>query len=485
MTPKLTTIDRRDCRGEVVLQGTSICPGMGIGRVHVVDPALSVTPTELAPHQVRAEQERYTATVEAAGRGLREHVTTVHGDVTPETKAILDVHEAVLNDESFHDRVRQSIATNHKNAEWCLWQEASALISQFAAMRDPYFGARGEDVRDMAYNLLGVLTAGTSKADRRTEKGWGFASRHLHSSDAMLAHRSESAGFASESHALVSHAAILLKGFGIPSVGGLKGLVDNLREGDRLIIDGTDGVVVVRPAPETLEKYRARMRAARHFEKAEPARCRAVDGTEVEIKANIENPDQVSLMHVHGLNGIGLFRTEFLILEDGRIPSEEEQLSVYRSVIKGAEGRPVIVRTFDIGGDKLMGFLSECAGRNPSLGVRGIRRHLVERPDELRTQVRAILRAATDANVGILIPMVTTVEDIIAAKQHVDAVRNELCEAGVAFSLDTRLGAMIEIPAAAALTAEILSEVDFVSVGTNDLLQYFMAADRVCQRGNE
>jgi len=472
------TVDQRGGGHDLVLQGVSICPGIGIARVHVVDPKFSVAPAELVPEQVGAEQERYTAAVETTVRGLREHVATAHGDVTPETKAIMDVHEAVLNDESFHDRVRQSIATNHKNAEWCLWQEANALISQFATMRDSYFRARGEDVRDMAHNLLGALTAGKSMADRRTEKGWGFASRHLHSSDAMLAHRSESAGFASESHALVSHAAILLKGFGIPSVGGLKGLVDTLWEGDRLIVDGTDGVVIVRPAPETLEKYRSRMRAAGPLEKAEPARCSAVDGTEIVIKANIENPEQVPLMHVHGLNGIGLFRTEFLILEDGQIPSEEAQLSAYRSVIKGAEGQPVIVRTFDIGGDKFMGLSSECTGMNPSLGVRGIRRHLVERPDELRTQVRAILRAATGANVGILIPMVTTVEDIIAAKQHVDAVRNELSDAGVAFSLETRLGAMIETPSAAALTAEILAEVDFVSVGTNDLLQYFMAADR-------
>jgi len=470
--------DQRDTRGEVVLQGVSICPGIGFGPAHVVDPALSVVPTKLAPQRVEAEKKRYTAAVNATKHHLREHVATVHGDETPETKAILHIHEAILNDDSFHDQVRKRIAADRKNAEWSLQQEAADLISRFSAMRDPYFEARGEDIRDMAHNLMGVLSGEKSKAGRRADKGRVFASRHLHSSDAMLAQRCGSAGFASESRALVSHAAILLKGFGIPSVAGIKGLTDLVREGENLLVDGTNGVVIVCPRPATLAKYRSRKRTPERFEKIATPTCIASDGERIVLKANIENPDQVRLMHAHGLEGIGLFRTEFLISAEGRIPTEEEQFATYRRVIEQAAGAPVVIRTFDIGGDKLMGLPDTCGGRNPSLGLRGIRRHLAARPDELQTQLRAILRAAGGADVGILIPMVTTVEDIVATKQHLDSVKEEMREAGIAYSSGVAIGSMIETPAAAALTGAILSEVDFASVGTNDLLQYFMAADR-------
>ena len=476
---------KRDEEGrlnEVVLEGMSICPGVGIGRVHVVDPALSVTPTEITPQQVRAEKDRYTAAVKATKRRLREHVATVHGNSTPETKAILDVHEAVLSDESFHDQVRKRIATERKGAEWSLWQEADLLISRFNAMRDPYFAARGEDVRDMAHNLIGVLSGGKSKADRLAEKSRIFASRHLHSSDAMLAQRSRSVGFASESHTLVSHAAILLKGFGIPSVGGIEGLTDRAQEGDRLIVDGTNGVVIVRPSSATLEKYRSQKETAERLETTDVAGCMTADGTKIVLKANIENPDQVGLVLAHGLEGIGLFRTEFLISAEGRVPTEEEQYSAYRRVIEEAAGVSVVIRTFDIGGDKSMGLSDRCTGRNPSLGLRGIRRHLMDRPEELRTQLRAILRAALGANVGILIPMVTTLADVTAVTGHLADVKKELRGAGVAFSREIDFGAMIETPAAAATVHDILGEVDFISVGTNDLLQYFMAADRDNER---
>jgi len=463
---------------ELVHKGRSICPGVAIGRVHIVDPDLAVQPTELVPRQVEAEKERYTAAMRTTKRRLREHIATVHGSSTPETKAILGIHEAMLDDESFHDQVRKRIATERKGAEWSLWQEAAALMAQFAAMRDPYFQARSEDVRDMAHNLLGVLSEGKSTVDRKPKKDRILVSRHLHSSDALFAQRSHSRGFASESRAMVSHAAILLKGFGMPSVGGIEGLVDQAREGDPIIVDGTNGTVILRPSSATIEKFRLQQKAAESPVKTGTIGCVSADGTKIVLKANIENPEQVKLMLMHGLDGIGLFRTEFLVSADGRVPTEQQQYDVYRSVIENARGRFVTIRTFDIGGDKDMGLASRCTGRNPALGLRGIRRHLVESPDELRTQFRAILRAAVGAPVGILIPMVTTVGDITEAKRHWVEVSEELEREGAACSTDVVLGAMIETPAAAAVVGEILSEVSFISLGTNDLLQYFMAADR-------
>jgi len=463
---------------EVVLQGVSICPGTGIGYVHIVDPDPAVKPTELAPHRIEAETERYTAAVKAAKERLREHVATVHGSATPETKAILDIHEAMLDDESFHEKVRKRIAEERQGAEWSLWQGAAALISQFSAMRDPYFQARGEDVRDMAYNLLGVLSEGKSSIDRQAKNSRIMVSRHLHSSDALFAQRSHSHGFASESRATVSHAAILLKGFGMPSAGGIDGLIESAREGDRIIVDGTNGTVILRPSQSTIGEFRRRQEAVEPSDEGEVLGCVSANGTKIMLKANIENPEQAKLMFKYGLDGIGLFRTEFLVSADGRVPTEQEQYEVYRSVIENARGRFVTIRTFDIGGDKRMGLASRCTGRNPALGLRGIRRHLADSPDELRTQLRAILRAAVCGPVGILIPMVTTVGDIIDAKRHWLAVLKELENEGTACSTDAVIGAMIETPAAAAAVGEILSEVSFISLGTNDLLQYFMAADR-------
>jgi phosphoenolpyruvate-protein phosphotransferase (PTS system enzyme I) len=472
------TCDDPEGGDEVVLRGLSICPGIAIGRVHVVDPDLAVQPTDLAPRQIKAETERYTAAVKTTKRRLREHVATVHGSATPETKAILDIHEAMLDDESFHENVRKRIAGEQQGAEWSLWQEAAALISQFSAMRDPYFEARSEDVRDMAHNLLGVLTAGQSIVDREPQHDRILVSRHLHSSDALFAQRNHSRGFASESRAMVSHAAILLKGFGMPSVGGIDGLIEHARQGDRIIVDGTNGTVILQPSSATIEAFRLRKDTSESPDQMSVMGCVSADGTRIALKANIENPDQVRLMLTYGLEGIGLFRTEFLVSADGHVPTEEEQYDVYRSVIENARRRFVTIRTFDIGGDKPMGLASRCTGRNPALGLRGIRRHLVESPDELRTQLRAISRAAVGAPVGILIPMVTTVGDIIEAKHHWIAVGRKLEREGASCSTDVALGAMIETPAAAAAVGEILSEVSFISLGTNDLLQYFMAADR-------
>jgi phosphoenolpyruvate-protein phosphotransferase (PTS system enzyme I) len=478
MTGTDQAVHQEDPAGEVVLRGLSICPGIGVGRVHVIDPELAVHPTDLAPQQVKTEEDRYTAVVKTTRRRLREHVATVHGSSTPETKAILDIHEAMLDDESFHEKVRMRIATERKSAEWSLWQEATALISQFSAMRDPYFAARSEDVRDMAHNLLGVLLEGKSIVDRELRKDRILVSRHLHSSDALFAQRNDSRGFASESRAVVSHAAILLKGFGMPSVGGMDGLADQVREGDRIIVDGTNGTVILRPASTTVDEFRLREKTADVSVPTDAFGCVAADGTRIVLKANIENPEQVKLMLAYGLDGIGLFRTEFLVSAGGHMPSEQEQYDVYRSVIENARGRFVTIRTFDIGGDKPMGMASRCAGRNPALGLRGIRRHLVESPDELRTQIRAVMRAAVGAPVGILIPMITTIDDIVDAKRHWIAAGQDLEREGADYSTGVVFGAMIETPAAAAAVGEILSEVSFISLGTNDLLQYFMAADR-------
>lgn len=477
------TETQRPTDTEVVLRGVSICPGIATGRLHLVDLELPESEDDIDPSEVKAEQKRYTRAVKDTKSRLHDHIAMVHGNPVPDAETILKAHQIMLEDESFHDKVRARIETDGKPAEWCLWQEASALISQFSTMRDPYFSARGEDIRDMAHNVISVLTGGTKASSFDVGGDDVLISRYLHSSDAILAHRTHGCAFASESRALVSHAAILLKGFGIPSVGGVADLTRHAREGDPIVVNGTEGVVVLRPSSERLKKYEPVQGGESPMADRAVARpCLTADGVEVHLHANIENPDQSKLVPAYGLDGIGLFRTEFLIPHEGQVPAEETQYEVYREVMSNVAGGPLVIRTFDVGGDKPMGLSDRCTGRNPSLGVRGIRRHLLDQSEELRTQLRAILRAAAGGSVGILVPMVTTVEDVREAKSHLEEVSDELSREKTDFPSDVSLGAMIETPAAAASVGDILQHVDFISVGTNDLLQYFMAADRDNER---
>jgi phosphotransferase system enzyme I (PtsI) len=454
-----------------------------MGRVRKVDLDIRIPQDDLDSSKVTAEQDRYSRAVETARRDLPKHVATVHGEPLREEKAIIGIHQAMLADESFHDKVRTRIAAKGRRAEFCLHQEATALISAFDGMRDPYFKARGEDVRDMAYNLLAVLSGDTSDVHRPIVTDDVLLSRYLHSSHAIMAHRGGAQGFASASKALASHAAILLKGFSIATVGDVAGLLDAAREGDGIIVDGAHGFVIIRPSSRTVQEYQARQRAAETAPLVgEVMDCITADGTRITLRANIEHPDQVDLMVAHGLDGIGLFRTEFMIPPHGNIPPEDEQLEIYRRVFERAAGRFITFRTFDIGADKKTGLSFEGAGSNPALGVRGIRRHLMSEPAELRSQLRAILRAAAGHHVGILIPMVTTKNEITRTKRVLAEVDGELRERGAKLPENVVLGAMIEIPAAAISAQDILLEVDFISLGTNDLLQYFVAADRDNER---
>jgi phosphoenolpyruvate-protein phosphotransferase (PTS system enzyme I) len=469
--------------GEIKLKGTTIYPGIGIGKVRVLDRERVVSKTKIPADQADAEKQRYDQAVQLVSDHLLEHIQEDHSDSSLSASMILKSHQAILTDEQFHDAVRSRIITELKNAAWALELEARKIITQLEASRSPYLASRVEDVRDLVSSIVDALSSKTqayTKALSQKKDYQVLISGNLYPSWAIEARRFRSAAFATESNALSSHAAILLRGFGIPTVGGVTNLRERVTDGDEIIIDAVNGVVIIRPRPETIRKFTA---IKQQFELPEEATLlpplggNTKDNVSICLMANIDNPDQIQLASRNRLEGVGLFRTEFSVLQSNTFPTEEEQYAIYRHVFTVAGSR-VVIRTFDLGGDKQIAGLNYCTGQNPALGVRGLRRHLLWHPEELRIQLRAILRAAVGFQVDVLLPMVTNVDDIRQTKKILEEVKKGLCYEGTAFSDDSRLGAMIEIPAAAIAISEILAEVDFVNIGTNDLLQYFVAADR-------
>lgn len=468
----------------IQIKGKPIGPGIGIGIALVLESDIQVPQFSIPPHEIEAEKKRYEKAIELFSNELHSQVQAVRGGYIFDAHQLLKIHELLLNDGEYHKKVYERIEKERTNAEWALHEESVHVINSLERTRDALFIARAEDVRDLTDNILFALLKPLElpgRLRRKADQTQILFSKRLYLSEIMMAGDQHVAGFVTESSAFSSHAAILLKSFGIPSLGGVKNVTGLVRNGNLVIVDSLEGTVMLRPDPHTVSKYQD---VTRKIEKKigkrryVPLQTSTRDGVNVHVMANVNNVKQVDLVLENRMEGVGLFRTEFLVLADNRIPSENEQHSVYRKVLETLRGRPVVMRTFDIGGDKLLTDWSTRGTRNPALGIRGIRRQLLLYPQELMVQMRAILRAAVDSNVGILLPMVTMAEELKEVKERIAEARHQLRTEGLPFSSNVNLGAMIEIPAAAFAIEEILKEVDFLSIGTNDLIQYFTAADR-------
>ncbi|MTV41108.1 phosphoenolpyruvate--protein phosphotransferase [Duganella radicis] len=471
------------------LHGIPVSRGIAIGRAHLLAPAaLDVKHYLVAEEQVEAEVTRLQQALAAVHKELQTLWNELPKDAPTELGAFIDVHALILSDPMISEAPLDIIRTRHYNAEWALLTQIDELSAQFDEIEDPYLRERKADIQQVAERVLKVLM-GTEQMLPKADGGEDEVQpqmiivAHDISPADMLQFRDRSfIGFVTDVGGQNSHTAIVARSLDIPAAVGMSGASTLIEQDDWLIIDGDAGVVIANPSVLVLEQYRERQNAAararKKLQKLKKTPAITKDGTEITLLANIELPDDCPAAMEAGANGVGLFRSEFLFMgRNSKIPSEDEQFEQYRKAVVAMKGRPVTIRTLDIGADKPLD-QSEQTALNPALGLRAIRYCLAE-PQIFLTQLRAILRASAFGKVRILIPMLAHAFEIDQSLAMVAQAKAELREQNVKFDENVDVGAMIEIPAAALALPMFVKRMNFLSIGTNDLIQYTLAIDRV------
>jgi phosphotransferase system enzyme I (PtsI) len=465
------------------LHGLPVSGGIAIGHAHLVShTSLEVSHYVLPKHLVDDEVVRLDAALEATRKELSVLRQQRPQQAAVEFDAFLDLHLMILGDEHISQAARKMVLSEHCNAEWALKSQMDILVAQFEAFEDVYLRERKTDVMQVVERVLKALNGQSGHVPPTTKHDVEMilVAHDVSPADLIQLKPHQFSGILTDLGGATSHTSIVARSLNTPCVVGLHHARELIKDRDMLIVDGAQGVVIVDPDKHLLDEYRLRKSQweleRQKLKRLKTAHADTLDGTHIELHANIEMPNDLSAVRENGATGIGLFRSEFLFLNREDLPDEEEQFKAYRAVVEGMDGLPVTIRTFDLGADKQLKGAVRVAS-NPALGLRAIRLCLAE-PQLFRTQLRALLRASSYGNLKILVPMLSGVAEINQTLHFIEGAKQSLANEGTAYNPNVQIGGMIEIPAAALALNAFVKKLDFLSIGTNDLIQYTLAIDR-------